>query len=95
MSRVAAWLATSHGFRFGSGVSIVPNRIRSVRIAAAVSITHASMPHVGSDTKKPSQPARSASAARSAATDASPDGSTNPYFMGQKLSAGTDTGEAP
>ena len=80
-SSVAAWLATSHGLRLGSGVSIVPSRIVDVRIAAAVSDTQASTPHVGSYAKKPSHPAASASAASSAASAASPAGITYPYFM--------------
>ncbi len=45
---MTAWLATSQGLRFGNGVSIVPSRIRSVRMATAVNDTHASTPQVGS-----------------------------------------------
>jgi hypothetical protein len=59
---------------------MVPSLIRDVRMAAAVSMTHASTPHTGSQTKKPSHPDRSAIAASSAAVAASPAGSTNPYF---------------
>src|SRR5690606_39232464 len=83
LSSVSTWLATSHGLRLGSGVSMVPSRIVDVRMAAAVSMIHASLPHVGSQQKNPSQPACSASAARSAATRASPPGNTKPYFMGR------------
>ena len=47
-------------------------------------MTQASMPQVGSQMKKPSQPARSASTASSAAAAASPPGITNPYFMARR-----------
>jgi hypothetical protein len=43
-SSVAAWLATFHGRRQGSGVSMVPNAIVDVRIAIALSNAHASTP---------------------------------------------------
>ncbi len=75
---MATWPASSHGSRRGIGVSIVPIRIRSVRIATAVSATQASMPQTGSHTKNASQPCSSATAARSAAVRASPYGSTHP-----------------
>ena len=43
-SSVATWLATFHGLRQGSGVSIVPSRIRLVPTAIAASRLHASTP---------------------------------------------------
>lgn len=64
--------ATSHGFLRGNGVSIVPNLIRSVVIAAAANIAHASSPQIDSQTKNPSQPCSSARPANSAAVRASP-----------------------
>ncbi len=76
---MAVSLASFHGRIRDSGVSMVPRRIRSVRLAA-VRHTNASMPHTGSQTKNASQPACSASAAVSAAVRAAPGGSTIPYF---------------
>lgn len=63
---MAARPARSHGRIRGSGVSMVPNRIRSVTIAAAVSVTQASWPHTASQVKIASHPAASAATARSA-----------------------------
>ena len=65
-STVATWLASSAGRRRDGGVSIVPSRRRDVRTAARPSEIHASTPHTGSHTNSPSQPASSATAARSA-----------------------------
>jgi len=48
-------------------------------MAAAVNCIQASMPHSGSHTKNPSQPACSASCANSAARRALANGKTNPY----------------
>ena len=56
----------------GSGVSMVPNRIREVRIAAAASVTQASWPHTASQVKIVSHPASSAATARSANSSATP-----------------------
>ncbi len=72
LSSVAASLASFHGRIRESGESIVPSRIRSVTIAAAVKQTQASIPQTGSQTKNPSQPAFSASLAKSAHVCASP-----------------------
>ena len=49
--------ARSHGRIRGSGVNMVPTRIRCVTIAAAVSVTQASGPHTPSQVKIASQPA--------------------------------------
>ena len=43
-SSVTAWLATFQGRRHGSGVSMVPSRIRVVRAAIAASRLQASTP---------------------------------------------------
>src|SRR5215469_15682954 len=64
---------------------MVPSRMREVVIAAAANATQASTPQTGSQTKKPSQPCASAVAARSAASRACPQGSTNPYFTPGRL----------
>src|SRR5918996_2940675 len=81
LSSVAVSLANFHGRIRDSGVNMVPRRMRSVRIAAAVRQIQASTPQTGSQTKNPSQPARSASSAVSAAVRASPRGSTKPYLI--------------
>ena len=49
----------------GSGVSMVPSRIRDVCIAAAVRVTQASWPQTASQVKIAPQPASSAATARS------------------------------
>jgi len=43
-SSVATWLATFHGRRHGSGVSIVPSRMPVVATAMAASMLQASGP---------------------------------------------------
>ena len=58
--------ARSQGRIRGSGVSMVPNRIRDVRMAAAARVTHASCPQTASQVKIVSHPASSAATARSA-----------------------------
>jgi hypothetical protein len=72
------WLATSQGLRRGSGVSMVPTRMRSVRVAAAASAIQAAIPHTPSQTKKASQPCSSATTARSPAVRAFPYRSIQP-----------------
>src|SRR3970040_522783 len=81
LSSVAVSLASFQGLMRERGVIIVPSRMCSVRIAAAAREIQVSMPHTGSETKKPSQPADSPHAASSAAVRASPQGGTKPYFM--------------
>ncbi len=75
---MAVSLASFHGRMRAIGVSIVPRRMRSVTIAAAVRQTQASTPQTGSQTKIPSQPAASAARAASATSRASPKGITKP-----------------
>lgn len=82
-SSVTTWLATFHGRRHGSGVSIVPNRIRSVLAATAHSSPHGSTPYAASQTKTPSHPACSASTACSNCSPAVPPGKMNPYLIHQ------------
>ena len=43
-SSVATWLASFHGRRHGTGVSMVPSRTRSVRTAIAAITVHGSTP---------------------------------------------------
>ena len=81
-SRVAVSPASFQGRRREMGVSMVPRRMRLVSMAAAARVTQGSTPHTGSQTKKPSQPAVSASRAYSAAVRASPPGKTKPNFIG-------------
>jgi hypothetical protein len=59
---------------------MVPSRMRSVLMAAAVNDTHASQPHTGSHTKKPSHPACSTSRAIAAASPGPPVGRMTPAF---------------
>jgi len=70
---------------------MVPSRIDSVTIAAAVRDTHASTPQTGSQTKMASQPDDSASTAASAMFPASPNGITNPKRMELTLAPASDT----
>jgi hypothetical protein len=79
-SRVTVSLASFQGRRLGSGVTIGPSRSRSVARATAVSSTQGSAMRSRqaftnarwSQTKNPSQPAASASAASPATVRASP-----------------------
>ena len=75
---MATWPASSAGRRRDGGVSIVPRRMWDVRTAASASEIQASTPHTGSQTKRPSQPASSAAAARSPTASASAHGTTYP-----------------
>ena len=94
-STVATWPASSHGLRRGSGVSIVPSRSCFVRHAATASATHASTPHTGSQTNKPSQPCSSATAASSPISAASAHGTTKPNFMSTIIALRRGAGSRP
>jgi len=88
---VAVSRASFQGRRRETGVSIVPRYTRSVRIVMAASATQGSKPgasgasagsmQMQSGMKTPSQPAASASEARSGRVRTSPLGMMNPYRM--------------
>ena len=71
-------------------MSKVPRRMRDVAMAAAPSVTHASVPHSVSQVNTPSHPCCSPRAASSVNSSASANGTTNPNLIPGRLAIPTD-----